>query len=528
MIRSWWARLKSQDSRHTDNACNERLLDQVRVARTASDLRETLREQAKRADFFTLQLPIVIERLSAASWSALEVEKVLAYADFFSGANARGYERVMNHSLARQDYLMFMTACAYCYLADRFTEGAALLDIFQPHEDSTTNWFEYWALGGYINFAAGRPIKDTLAFFDQALEHGCFSPLLATNAYPIYFEAGRLEQCGTLRELIQKNCADDPETVYALAGVELACGYYGEGFRLMESRYRMPELSRTIKLSLLPKPRWNKHSLTGKRLLIHGEQGLGDMIMMSRYLPLLQEQGAQLLVDGRAEASSLMAYNFPYCQFIVVDLQSPVNEPFDYWTGIMSLPYHFNSTAMNVPATKGYLSVPPEQGVYWQQRIQSLSATPRLRVGLTWSGNPGHRADRRRSMSFELMCSLVRKHPDIYFFSLQTHVPEGHPENMMDVADELMTLADTAAVISEMDLVISVDTSAVHLAGALGRPTWLLLPYRYEWRWGLEGEANPWYTSVRVLRQKQHGAWTDLLDDVSQALQSLEGNNSRG
>ena len=187
----------------------------------------------------------------------------------------------------------------------------------------------------------------------------------------------------------------------------------------------------------------------------------------------------------------------------------------------MSLPFHFNTTATNVPAVDGYLSVPKEQAAYWRTRVHSLAEGAKLRVGLAWSGNPGHRADKRRSMSFELICSLVREHSNIRFFSLQTHVPAGHPVNMVDIADELLTLADTAAVMAEMDLVISVDTSAIHLAGALGYPAWLLLPYRYEWRWGLEGVANAWYSSVRVYRQELHGAWPELLDTVGEALQSL-------
>jgi hypothetical protein len=484
-------------------------------------LRELLRQQTKFTDFVTRQLPAILKVLSAETWPAIEVEKVLAYVDFFSGANARGYQRTMQSSLVRSDYALFMTACVYCYMADRFEEGAALLDVFQPNEDPTTDWAEYLAYAGYISFAAGRPVDDSLAYFDQALKAGYFSPMLAVNAYLIYFEAGRLEQCCQLRTLIQEKCPDDPEAIFALACVELARGYYAEGFRLMEARYRMPELGRYTNISLLQQPRWKNQSLVNRRLLVHGEQGLGDMIMMARYLPLLHEQGADLIIDGRAEACSLLAHSFPYCKFIVGDIQTPITESFDYWTGLMSLPHHFNTTALNVPAVGGYVSVPDEQEDYWRQRVLGLAGGARLRVGLAWSGNPGHRADKRRSMPFELMCSLVQRHPGIRFFSLQTHVPAGHPANMIDIADELLTLADTAAVMNEMDLVISVDTSAIHLAGALGRPAWLLLPYRYEWRWGLEGEANAWYSSVRVCRQERPGAWSELLDSIGVALQRL-------
>ena len=491
-------------------------------AQRASDLREILRIHAKSPNFVTHKLPALIEQIRVASWSPPEVEKVLAYVDFFSGAYERGYERVMQHGLASRDYTMFMTSCSFCYLADRFTEGAKLLDVFQPHEDPLTDWIEYLAFAGYISCVAGRPLTDTLAYFDQALAGGYFSPSLAINAHPIYFEAGRLEQCRSIREFVQRDFPDDPEAVYALACAELARSYYPEGFRLMEARYRIPSLERTLKVSLLPKPRWSHESLAGKRILVHGEQGLGDLVMMARYLPLLRELGADLMMDGRTESASLLTHNFPYCKFIGGDVQDPIAEPFDYWTGSMSLPYHFKTTAFNVPSANGYLTVPTEQEAYWRPRVRSLAKDATLRVGLTWSGNPGHRADRRRSMSFDLMRSLVRRHPSIRFYSLQTHMPAGHPGNMVDIADELLTMADTAAVIAEMDLVISVDTSAIHLAGALGHPAWLLLPYRYEWRWGLEGDANPWYSSVRVWRQGQPGAWPELLDTVSAALQDFK------
>ena len=523
MIRWLWRRIASTGSGDGGPQTAANLLVQARLSNTAKDLREALREPAGQPDFMSQQLPKLLEGLRALRWPELEVEKLLTYADFYSGANARAYQRVVQQSLARDDYTLFMTACAYCYLADRFEEGAVLLDMFQPDADPSTDWAEYLAYAAYIYFAAGRPIEQSLVCIDRAVQgFNYFSPLLVVNAYAIYFEAGRLAECDALNAWMHNNCPDDPGAVYAKACIELARGYYPEGFRLMEARYRMPQLDRFINASLLQKPRWEQQSLHGKRLLVHGEQGLGDLIMMARYLPLLREQGAQLVLDMRAEAVSLFQHNFPWCTFIVGDLKNPITEPFDYWTGIMSLPHHFQSTTENLPSKEGYLSAPEEQSAYWKSRIHALPGSSGLRVGIAWSGNPGHRADKRRSMPFALMSDLVRKHPDIQFFPLQTQAPPGRPSNMVDLADELLTMADTAAVISGMDLVISVDTSAIHVAGALGRTAWLLLPYRYEWRWGLEGNSNAWYDSVRVLRQRQAGAWPELLDRVDLALQDLK------
>ena len=519
MIKALWSRFIAKKAQSNRTIHGDDLSTSIeRAGCLAKNLRTTLQEHAKNKFFVTRTLPKLLKHLSALDWPTIEIEKVLAYADFYSGANERGYQRVMQQELAREDYTLFMTACVFCYLADRFTEGAALLDMFQPDQDPSTDWNEYNAFAGYIHVAAGRPLAQGLAYFDHALEMGCYSPLLAVNAYPLYFEAGQLAQCQTLHALMQRNSQDDPEVLYARACVELARNYYPEGFRLMEARYCMPDVARSMNASLLPKPRWRGQPITGKRLLIHGEQGLGDMIMMARYLPALHAQGVELLLDCRAEALSLMTDNFPYCHFFVSDLKQAILEQFDYWTGLMSLPHLFNTAAFSVPFTGGYLTTPGDQQAYWRERISVLAARCRLRVGLAWSGNPGHRADKRRSIPFESMRPFIQRHPDVRFFSLQTHVPNYRPANLVDMADELITMADTAAVIAEMDLVISVDTAAIHLAGALAAPAWLLLPHRYEWRWGLEGHDNAWYGSVQVWRQSESGAWDDLLENISAAL----------
>jgi hypothetical protein len=178
----------------------------------------------------------------------------------------------------------------------------------------------------------------------------------------------------------------------------------------------------------------------------------------------------------------------------------------------MSLPYIFGVKVDNVPLKKGYLHAPPENTLYWQERVRMIKGKRPL-IGLAWSGQPWHRADRRRSIAFDEMMRAI-KNIEADFFALQTQVPRIHPANLHNVSEELVTLADTAALIDEMDLIITVDTAPVHLAGALGKETWLLLPFRYEWRWGIEGEENPWYDSVKVLRQAQSGDWASLLDDV--------------
>lgn len=482
----------------------------------ASTLREGLRAHLSHGNATHKQETIC--RLAAEQgWGAAEQEKLRAYCEFFTGASAQGYYRVVGRGLARDDYPLFMTACVYCYNHDRYREARVLLEQFNPNQAPELDKLEYHAFAGYLTLAGGGPIREATRHFDAALDAGLQSPLLAVNAYPIYFEAGDHERAQQLRQIIHKHYHEDPEATYAVACVELARGYYPEGFRLAEARYHMPEAHRSINAALLSRPRWQGENIEGKTVLVHGEQGYGDLIMMLRYIPEIRRHGCRIVLDCREAAISLVEHNFPDCKAIPGDLSRPISEPFDLWTGIMSLPYLFNSTAQTIPATSGYLTAPEEQTAYWRDRLPNTTSSfglQRPRIGLAWSGNPSHRADLRRSLELEQLLPHLARHPEITFFSLQTSAPPSLPPNLIDLSEELVTLADTAALIDQMDLVITVDTSAVHLAGSLGKSTWLLLPHRYEWRWGLEGEGNPWYQSVQVLRQSQHGDWQTLLSDI--------------
>ena len=489
----------------------DEILDLLATGR-ASALREALKVAMGGGKLFPTD--DLLAQARAAGWQPLELDKLVAYCEFFAGKSAVAYRRVMAGGLATSDYPLFMTACTYCYVHDRYAEGYSLLRQFDRSAIDPASLGEFLAFVGYLTFAAGMAVEEAVGYLDEAMDAQLYSPMLAINAYPIYFEAGRLDRVDQLRELIRERYSEDPEAIYSIACVELARDYYPEGFRLAEIRYRMAEVARSINPVLLGKARWQGESLDGKRLLVHGEQGFGDIIMMSRYLPMLVDKGVDVVLDTREAAIPLLAHNFPGCQFVPSAMGKPIPAQFDVWTGIMSLPFHFDTTAETVPASEGYLAPPPDQVRYWQRRVAELAGDGVPRIGLAWSGNPSHRADLRRSIRFDVLADHVRRIPSARFFCLQTSVPEMLPANLISVTDEMMTLADTAALIAAMDLVITVDTSIVHVAGALGCKAWLLLPYRYEWRWGLAGERNCWYDSVAVLRQKTNGDWQSLLADV--------------
>ena len=489
------------------------LLSQLGIGQ-ASELRPTL--QSAMAGNPVFSVPALLEQARLAGWGAGEQQKLAIYADFFSGQSSIGYQRLMDNAEARLDFDLFMTAMTYCYKHDRFAEGYQLLKSFELDRAQRLDLSEYYPCAAYAAFNGGGTVHEAAGYLEQALNEGLHTALVVVNAYVIFFEAGLLERLAELNRLIRNNFASDTEAIYTLGNVELGRDYYPEGFRLMEARYHRPETLKWLSPTLIQAARWQRKPLAGKRLFIHGEQGVGDALMMARYLSLLEQQGAKVILECPDSVSPLLAHNFPGCELVPLQVGKEIEQPFDFWTGMMSLPFHFNTTADNVPCTAGYLSVPPEQAAYWHDRVKQLNVGRRPKVGIAWSGNPRHRFDRRRSITFEKLVPHLRAVSQVQFFALQTDLPTMGPAQPVNVSDELLTFADTAALIAEMDLVITVDTSTVHLAGALGKQTWLLLPYRYEWRWSLAGENNNWYDTVKVIRQRTSGNWDELLSDLFQ------------
>ena len=369
---------------------------------------------------------------------------------------------------------------------------------------------DYWQMVSVIRWATNA--MDTLEqAVDRTIALAPHDSAVLQTALGMYIELGIPEKVALLKIQLAKR-SDAQGYAYSLS--LLALGDYEQGWLQMEARYDLEDAHRYINQGIKSKPRWQGQPLNGARLMLSAEQGLGDTIQMARYLPVLQSLGAtQIFLETQPETLTLLQYNFPEIPMVErLWAQAPALG-FDVWTGLMSLPHHLKAWGKATPGRSGYLRVPPENTLYWKERVKQLSPTQRPKIGLTWSGQPNHRADRRRSISFDLMMRQVRGLP-VSFFALQTHVPQILPANVMNVSEEMITLADTAALIEHMDLVITVDTSVVHIAGALGKATWLLLPKRYEWRWGLEGEENDWYDSVKVVRQTEHANWAAVLQNV--------------
>lgn len=330
----------------------------------------------------------------------------------------------------------------------------------------------------------------------------------------------------------------------------LSRGEYARGWEHYEARFagaREPGIS----CYPFPFPTWQGEPLEGKSILVHGEQGLGDEIMYASILPEIIAAAGRCVIACQPHLAGLFAHSFPGAE---VHGQLRYNE--DAWTrepvqwlervGAIdfqvpagSLPLHRRRSAEAFPDHRGYLVPPADKVAYWRgQFAAALPAARTLRVGLVWSSNPmsehvfGARRARNKSMNLATMEPLARI-GDVAYVSLQTWTAAAeaaNPPKGMEVFDrsaELEDFTDTAAVVANLDLVISVDTSVAHLGGALGKPVWILLPYLADWRWLSDTEKNLWYPSACLFRQSRPGDWQQVMERVAAELGRLAGDTGR-
>ncbi|MEG3937865.1 tetratricopeptide repeat protein [Microcoleus sp. S36b_A3] len=296
----------------------------------------------------------------------------------------------------------------------------------------------------------------------------------------------------------------------------LLFGDYQRGFAEYEWRWRTP----TLQPRQFLQPLWDGSDLQGKTILLHVEQGLGDSIQFIRYAPILRSRGAKIMVACYPELMRLFA-TVAGIEYLSVSFEGlPV---FDFHAPLMSLPRILGTTLETIPANIPYLTPPAECKF-------ALASDAKFKVGIVWAGNPTRRKDNQRSCSLSDFIPLFEV-AGIAFYSLQKNLSESdrtllNHHLVPDLSPHLNDLADTASAISQLDLVISVDTSVAHLAGALGKPVWVLLSFAPDWRWLLDREDNPWYPTARLFRQSQPQNWQQLFQDVQAALSLLAIANS--
>jgi len=314
--------------------------------------------------------------------------------------------------------------------------------------------------------------------------------------------------------------ADFGEAHFALGQTLLMRGDYTEGWAEYDWRWTLPDYAwlRNIH-GEFAQPRWRGEEARGKSILIYAEQGLGDAIQYARYIPRVQELGLKVVVAVHPPVKPLFS-TMPGITVAVLDQELPAC---DLHCPMMGLPEIFGTTIDTVPAEVPYLSVDPEKARLWRNRISGSG----LRVGLVWAGNPTQKGDRWRSPRLASVMPLFDV-PGVQFVALQKGpgredlAAHPLPGNVLDLGEEIVDFSDTAAIMAGLDLVITSCTAPLHLAGALGAPVWGMIPHSPHFLWGLERLDSPWYPSLRLYRQDQHGKdWSGAIGRMASDLAHL-------
>lgn len=305
---------------------------------------------------------------------------------------------------------------------------------------------------------------------------------------------------------------------FNLAYVLLRQGRYAEGWACLEARDGLTTTDQVLGL-----PRWHGQPLAGKSLLIGLEAGHGDMIQFCRYAPLLKQAGVQRLSLLCQPPLARLLRTLPGVDEVLAIGDPAPGLSWDYWTPPLSLPHHLQTRLETIPADIPYLAAEPALVADWAAH---MGADAGCQVGLVWKGNPRYANDGERSLPSLQTLAPLAGIPGLRFFSLQKGVGEneagapGRPFPLVDLGSRITDFTDTAAIIANLDLLITVDTAAAHLAGALGKPCWVLLPdYQTDWRWLVGRDDSPWYPGVvRLFRQPAGGGWSPVMAALAAAL----------
>jgi tetratricopeptide (TPR) repeat protein len=307
----------------------------------------------------------------------------------------------------------------------------------------------------------------------------------------------------------------------------ITVGDFERGWREYEARWQCDTFEGNIRLD--PQRQWGlpptgHPDVAGKTILLYSEQGIGDMIQCARYASIFAQRGARVIVQSPWSLKLLLEK----CAGVRLAYAKDEALPkYDWHVPVMSLPFAFGTTLQTIPADVPYLQADPGRCKSWLARVQAAERPgSRLRVGLAWAGNPKHKNDSNRSLDPALLSGLASVE-GIAFFSLQKSKENKKAESsppglgLIDLTQSMHDFAETAAFIEQLDLVICADTAVAHLAGALAKPVWTLIPFVPDFRWLLQGSQTAWYPTMRLFRQKEYGNWQSALDDVVAALREF-------
>jgi hypothetical protein len=410
-------------------------------------------------------------------------------------------------------------------------------------------------LKGFIAFKRGR-IEDAAGLMEQALAAGATQPRQLCNMAEVYRMLGRLDEGVALTRRAQALAPSDavthfneamlryerlepdeciracrravqlkpdmPEAHMRLGQTLLLTGAFAEGWEEYEWRYRIPGAQ-----PLMPKierPQWDGSPLPAdQRLLLVADQGFGDVIMFARYLPWVIKRAPNATVASSVELCDLLARHFPGPTYVARWDMVPPHVAYVPFSG---LPRLRQTRIDSIPQPGPYMRPLPEKLAAWRDRLASLLPDGRKRVALAWAGRPTHNNDRSRSMTLDQLAPLGQV-PGFAFVAVQKGPPVAQvggwrgPAPLISLDAQIESFDDTLAILHNVDLLISVDTSLGHLAGAAGRPAWIMMPWAPDFRWLLGRSDSPWYPSLRLFRQQQVRDWPSVVEPIARELAAL-------
>ena len=411
------------------------------------------------------------------------------------------------------------------YLLASYNRGTCLFDVGRA-EEALADFDRALAIDphhaetlgnrGNALFKLNR-IEEALTAYETALAIAPRHPQLLHNRAHALRQLGRpTEALATIAKAIEAGAAD-PEIRYERGLIELTLGRFDTGWNCYQSRWQTREFA--AQRRDFSQPLWlGEEPPTGKTILLHAEQGFGDTIQFGRYVPLVAALGAHVILEVQRELKTLMSGldGAP----TVAARGEPLRH-FELHCPLASLPLAFKTKIATIPARTPYMAVPQDRLTQWRKRLPPQP----MSVGLAWAGRPTHPNDPNRSIALERLTPLLAA-PEIRFVSLQCDVRSDdagilrcHPD-ILCLGHEVKDFADTGAIISMLDVIVSVDTAVAHLAGALAKPVFILLPYAAEFRWMVGREDSPWYPTARLFRQPRPGDWETVVTQVRAALEN--------
>jgi len=397
--------------------------------------------------------------------------------------------------------------CAYQGVKDHSQAVAAFAKAVDLQAPSASTCYNF----GNSCYCLDR-IEQAADLFRRAVDLNPRDSASWNNLGKCLKELNRLEDSVAAYDRALEILPDYPNARYGRGTSLLAAGRLLEGFKDYEWRRRLRAARK------FSRPEWTGNAIPGKALFLYAEQGYGDALQMARFIQVARERCGRVIVECRPDLETL--FNYSKCADHVVPFGAPM-PAFDYFLPLASLPHILGATLETIPGQTPYLHAPPNNCV-------AAASEGKLKVGLAWAGSRDHQQDAARSIRLEAFMPILRT-PGVSFFNLQKPVPDlDHPclnavSNRVNSDLGLTSFLETASVIAGLDLVITVDTAVAHLAGALGKPVWLLLQHSPDWRWFLDRADTPWYPTMKLFRQTERGKWETPILSVAEALRQTAG-----